>query len=110
MQKTKPKETKLGDGKLYVDTELGQLVAYLSTDPEHPGIYIDLKQENSDYMASVAMVEFTSDDCDASGSMLPPSIVCRVWGDALKEDYTDAIICQNMDEYFKSEYSKNENG
>ena len=108
-KRNKTKRNKERDGsRLHVDAELGQLVAYLSTDPEHPGIYIDLKRGGSDCMAPVAMVEYTSDDCKTSMGNIPPSIVCRVWGDATKEDYTDLAICHNLDEYFEKEYSQNE--
>ncbi len=52
-------------------------------------------------MAPIALVEFTDDDCDASGQDIPPSIACRVWGDAALEDYTDAVTCRNLDKYFE---------
>lgn len=95
--------TKQTDSRLCINTDLGQLVAYLSNDPAHPGIFIDLEREGSPCAASIALIEFTDDDCDASGQVLPPSIVCRVWGNATNEDYTDAITCVNLDQYFEEE-------
>lgn len=97
------KETKREE--LCVNTKLGQLVAYASTDPEHPGIFIDLRQEGQECMAPICLAEFTGDDCDSSGKELPPSIVCRVWGDAAREDYAYQVTCRNMDEYFAERHS-----
>lgn len=91
------------DNRLRIETKLGQLVAYPSSDPAHPGIYIDLKREGASCMAPVALVEFTDDDCSDSGQDIPPSIICRVWANAMEEDYTDAVVCQNLDEYFREE-------
>lgn len=87
--------------RLVVNTPLGQLVAYPSMDPMHPGIYIDLKRDGYECMAPTAMVEYTADDSREDGSDAPPSIVCRVWGDAMQEDYTYAAACVNLDEYFQ---------
>ncbi len=97
------KETKKKE--LCVNTKLGQMVAYTSTNPEHPGIFIDLRREGQECMAPICLAEFTSDDCDSSGKILPPSIVCRVWGDATREEYTYQVVCRNTDEYFADEYS-----
>ena len=87
--------------RLIVNTPLGQLVAYPSTDPAHPGIYIDLKRDGFECMAPTAMVEYTADDTGENGHDLMPSIVCRVWGDAMQEDYTYAAACAHLDEYFQ---------
>jgi len=91
--------------ELCVNTKLGQLVAYASTDPEHPGIFIDLRREWHECMAPVCLTEFTDDDCDHSGKVLPPSIVCMIWGDATREEYTYQVTCRNMEEYFVDGYS-----
>lgn len=91
------------ENRLCIDTKLGQLVAYLSTNTEYPGIYIDLKREGHDCMAPIALVEFTATDYGPCGEEIPPSIICRTWGDATKEDYTDAVICRNLDKYFEED-------
>ena len=87
--------------RLVVNTPLGQLVAYPSVDPAHPGIYIDLKRDGCECAAPTAMVEYTADDTSEDGHTAPASIVCRVWGDAMQEDYTYAAACANLDEYFQ---------
>ena len=79
------------DNRLRIETKLGQLVAYPSSDPAHPGIYIDLKREGAPCMAPVALVEFTDDDCSDSGQDIPPSIICRVWANAMEEDKEAAL-------------------
>jgi hypothetical protein len=46
------------ENKISINTPEGKLTAYLSTDPEHPGIYIDLDDE------AVALVECIADKSD----------------------------------------------
>ena len=43
------------DGKLYVDTPKGTLVAYAGTDPDYPGIYIDLQRPGFDVDAPLVL-------------------------------------------------------
>lgn len=100
---TKTATVKQTGSRLCINTDLGQLIAYLSNDPAHPGIFIDLAREGYSYSAPIALIEFTSDDTDESGQDLPPSIISRIWGDAEKEDYTDTVVIQNLDKYFSEE-------
>lgn len=75
-----------------VETPLGILKASAATDPNHPGIYIDLVLPGTTAEVSLALVEFcdVSDmDTDVLGTK---QIITRIWGDDEKEDYTDRII------------------
>ncbi len=85
------------DEKLCVDTELGQLTAYLGCNPDYPGIYIDVKRGSTE--APVILVEYTETEHTPSGT-LPPCIISRIWGDTTNEDYTDAAVSENLDAFF----------
>lgn len=82
--------------KLRVKTEIGELIVYPATDPEHPGVYIDLHRDGCLCDLSIALIEGVKDEADADGSYL----ITRVWGDANKEDYTDRIIHKNVETFF----------
>lgn len=74
----------------YINTPIGKLHAYPSTDPNHPGIYIDIKRTDDVYEDALVLTEFVpeEDEADHSGN----AIVTRVWSDSSKEDYTDRVI------------------
>lgn len=87
--------------QMVVETPLGNLVAYPSTDPEHPGIYIDLHRDGEDADASLTLVEYTDDDADET-----KKIITRVWGDTKKEDYTVAVDHKGIGECFRQADSR----
>lgn len=77
---------------LTVDTPLGQLKITETTDPQHPGLSIDLLQPNVAGEIPLVLVEYCgAEDADAD---LPAKeqLITRVWGQASKEDYTDRIV------------------
>lgn len=79
--------------KLEIETSKGILIVYPSTDPNNPGVYIDLKQPDSDIALNIACIE-CQEDSDT------PKLVTHVWGSALNEDATHDITHTNTDEYF----------
>ena len=80
------------DKRLLVLTSQGVLVAYASSDPNNPGIYIDLKINDVEY--PVALVEYT----EMEGVLEKEGhIITRVWRDILKEGYTDRIVHEGFD-------------
>ena len=80
------------DKRLLVHTSQGVLVAYASSDPNNPGIYIDLKINGVEY--PVALVEYT----EMEGVLEKEGhIITRVWRDILKEGYTDRIVHEGFD-------------
>lgn len=86
---------------LLVETPLGTLSATRAVDGAHPGIYIDLHRPDTDCDMPLALVEFSADDADFMDGI--ENIITRVWGDARQEDYTDRVVHQNIEEYFKPE-------
>lgn len=86
---------------LRVETPLGAIVVKNAADPEHPGIYIDLRRPDADDDMPLAMVEFSADDVDFPEGV--ENIITRVWGDARKEDYTTRVVHKNIEEYFEME-------
>lgn len=83
---------------LRVETPLGAVIARSATDPNHPGIYIDLRRGVDDPDMPLALVEFAADEAD-----LPEALITRVWGDAMQEDYTTRVDHQNIEQYFTTE-------
>lgn len=83
---------------LRVETPLGAIIARSATDPNHPGIYIDLRRGVDDPDMPLALVEFAADEAD-----LPEALITRVWGDAMQEDYTTRVDHQNIEQYFTTE-------
>lgn len=80
------------DKRLLVHTSQGVLVAYASSAPNNPGIYIDLKINDVEY--PVALVEYT----EMEGVLEKEGhIITRVWRDILKEGYTDRIVHEGFD-------------
>lgn len=71
-----------------VKTELGNLVAYPSVDPNHPGIYINLKHGQGDGIM-LTMTELCRDEADLSEG---PHIITRVWDDWKEEEYSNRIV------------------
>ena len=84
---------------LRVETLLGAIVVKIATDPEHPGLYIDLRRTDANQDLPLAMVEFCRDEGDQP--IGESNIITRVWGDGGDESYTDRIVHQGIEEYFK---------
>lgn len=86
---------------LRTETPLGAIIARAATDPNHPGIYIDLRRGADDPDMPLVLVEFSEDEADQwDGKQL---IVTRVWGDGRQEDYTERVVHQNIEHYFSTE-------
>lgn len=83
-----------------VKTELGNLTAYPSTDPAHPGIYIDLKRDG-ECGAPIAMTEFSCDEADLEEGAA--HIITRVWNNCAKEDYSTRVVHKGIEEYFSAD-------
>lgn len=83
---------------LRTETPLGAIIARSATDPNHPGIYIDLRRGVDDPDMPLALVEFAADEAD-----MPAALITRVWGNATQEDYTERVVHQNIERYFTTE-------
>ncbi len=84
--------------KIAVKTPLGTIVASPATDPDHPGISIDLKRPGCDGELNLGLVEFACDESD-----LPEGkghIITRVWGDGRQEDYTERVVHEGIEDFF----------
>ena len=88
-------------GEMRVETPLGTLVATAATDPQHPGIYIDLRRTGESDDVPLALVEFSADDADFPDG--DQNLITRVWGNARQEDYTMRTVHQNIGESAKKE-------
>lgn len=82
-----------------VETPLGALIARPSYGaPDYPGIYVDIRRQDADQDLALALVEFTATEGD-----LPDTghIITRVYGDALAEEYTERVVHEKIEDYFK---------
>lgn len=86
---------------LRVETPLGAIIARINTDPGYPGIWLDLRRSDADQDMPLAMVEFCQNEGDQPEDQ--PNIITRVWADGRNEGYTDRIVHQGIEEYFKIE-------
>ena len=82
-----------------IATPLGDLVINASLDYEHPGVYIDLRRQDFDFDAPLALIEYCDDEEDRPG----PQIITRVWRNVSLEGYTDRIVHCGFDEFFQEE-------
>lgn len=88
---------KVGDNsEIRVNTPVGTLIARPSCDSYYPGIWIDLYRSDAECDMGVALIE-----CPYAKEGQERELVTRVWGDGLEEDYTDKIVHENVDEYFR---------
>lgn len=90
----KKKKNKKSHDRLKVKTPMGTLIAYPSTDPNNPGIFIDLKRKGTDCLLNLAGTECQIDE---------NKLVSHVWGDASHEDTTHDVTHENVDAYFKED-------
>lgn len=80
-----------------VETPLGAIIVKPSYDSTHPGVWVDLRRADASEDATLALIEFCSDDADMDGG----NIVTRVWDDACKTDYETRVIHQGIEKFFE---------
>jgi len=86
---------------LQVETPLGTIIVRAAVDPEHPGVYIDLHRPGVECDMPLALVEFSADECD-----LPEReqfLITRIWGNAMQEDYTNRVIHERIEDFFRED-------
>lgn len=72
-----------------VITPAGILHVYPATDPDYPGVYIDL--QNDDYISPLVVLDYTKPE-NSNAQSAPAGLVCRCWGDPNHEDWTEHVI------------------
>lgn len=88
-----------------MDTPLGAIIVRAADDPDHPGIWIDLRRPDADQDMPLATVEFSQDESDRPDG--ERNIVTHVWGDGEQEGYTNRIVHKGIEEYFRTEEVEN---
>lgn len=88
------------DGEMRIETPLGIIIVKKAVDHNHPGVYVDLRRPGCEVDAPLAMVEFSADDADYPDG--EPHIISRIWGDAQQEDYTERVVHEGLEEFFKT--------
>lgn len=86
------------------ETPLGTLIARLSNgEPDYPGIRIDIRMPDTNQDLELALTEFTATEGD-----LPETghIISRVYGDALADEYTERVVHEKIEDYFRIEREK----
>lgn len=86
--------------KIMVDTPLGTIIAKATTDAKHPGIWFDLVRPGSAVELSLGLVEFADDEAD-----LPEGegqIITRVWGNGKQQDYTNRVVHEGIEDFFRA--------
>ena len=81
---------------LMVETPMGTIIAYKSSDPDDPGILIDLHRQGCKTDAPLCMTEYTETEGDAEG----PHLITRIWKDVCSDEYTDRVIHEKLNEFF----------
>lgn len=89
-----------GTEKINVETPMGTIVAYASCNSSYPGILIDLHRSECETDAPLCMAEYTETEWDVGED---PHIITRIWEDVCSIEYTDRIIHEKMDEFFRKE-------
>lgn len=90
--------------RLRMETPLGTLVARCATDPDYPGIELELVRPSCEAGMPVALVEFCSaGNADTDLPEIAPELITRVWGDALNEEYTERVVHDHIAEFFKKD-------
>jgi len=90
--------------RLRMETPLGTLVARHTTDPDYPGIELELVRPGCEVGMPVALVEYCSaDNADTDLPEIAPELITRVWGDAMNEDYTERVVHDHIEEFFKED-------
>lgn len=85
------------EGKLYVETPFGTLMAYSKGEPDNPGICIDLCRDGAVVDAPLILTEYTATEGDVEEG---GHIISRVWGAATEEDYSERTVHTNIELFF----------
>lgn len=91
---------------LRVETPLGALIVRAQGDPDHPGIFVDLRRQDADQDLLLTLVEFCEDEGD-----LPDGkhcIITRVWDKAMQDEYAYRHVHKGIDEFFVIEEGEND--
>lgn len=91
------------DGKLYVKTPVGTLVAYSGGEPDFPGICIDLYRDGVSFNAPLALTEYTSTEGDLVGK---DYIITYIWKTVTENEYSKRIVHTNIDQFFAGSENK----
>lgn len=91
--KKKNKKKQKKDNMLKVKTPMGTLIAYPSTDPMNPGIFIDLKREGHDADLNLSGTECQIDEDRPERTQL----VSHIWGSGSHEDTTHDVTHDHVD-------------
>lgn len=81
------------DAFIETETPEGTLSAHISSDPNNPGLYIELTPKDTDYVLDMALVEHNE---------MSNKMTTFVWGDAMEEDYSLKVQLSNLDKYRES--------
>lgn len=88
-----------------VETPVGNLYAYPSSDPDYPGIYIDLHRDGCDVDAPLLLIDFSKTEFPEcrNEEYKDGALVCRCWRDVTKEDYDekDRVIFEKYEDFFR---------
>lgn len=87
--------------RIAVETPLGTIIASPATDPNHPGISIDLRRLGYNGELNLGLVEFADDEGDFPEGK--GHIITRVWGNGRQEDYTRRVVHEGIEDFFLSE-------
>ena len=101
------------DPSIYVETPIGRLHAYPATDPNYPGIYVDLERDNKRAAAPLLLLDFSHTEfpeCENPEAAEKGVLVCRCWQDVRQEDYEekDRTIFTGYDEFFAAQPDESE--
>lgn len=93
---------------LNVDTPVGRLHAYPSSDPDYPGIFIDLERDGKRMSAPLLLIDFSHTEfpeCRNPEAAEKGVLVCRCWQDVRQEDYKekDRTVFTGYDEFFAAQ-------
>lgn len=80
-------------------TQLGTIVAYPTTDKEHPGVWLDLRRPGCPVDMPLALVEYTADDAEFPDG--EPHLITRIWGDGTDESYTERVVHERIEDFFR---------
>lgn len=82
-----------------VETPMGTIVVYASTDPLNPGIFVDLRKEGYNFDLNLACIECNLDE----ETNKPEALMLHAWTSATNEDPTYDLSFHNIDEYFEGD-------
>ena len=106
------KSAKTPEPVIYVETPVGIMHAYPSSDPDYPGIFVDLEREGKVMSAPLLLIDFSHTDfpeCKNPEAAEKGVLVCRCWQDVRQEDYKeqDRTVFTGYDEFFAEQGNGN---